>query len=74
MTDHPGSQHRHAARTPIASVVGLLFLAAWLAGAMVLADHLHGLHPAIQFCYYAVAGFVWVFPIRWLMLWAAGQR
>jgi hypothetical protein len=61
-------------RVPGASVAGLVFLAAWLAGATVLADHVRGLNMAVQFIYYAVAGFVWVFPIRWLMLWAAHQR
>jgi hypothetical protein len=28
----------------------------------------------LQFAYYATAGFVWVFPVRWLMLWAAPMR
>jgi hypothetical protein len=55
-------------------VAGLLFLALWLAGAMVLADYVRPLNMVVQFAYYAVAGFVWVFPIRWLMLWAAHQR
>ena len=61
-------------RVPIAAVAGLLFLALWLAGATVLADHVRGLNMVIQFGYYATAGFVWVFPIRWLMLWAVHQR
>ncbi len=74
MTDQPALPGRRVARIPIASIAGLVFLAVWLAAAMVLADHVHGLHPAVQFCYYAVAGFAWVFPVRWLMLWAAGQR
>jgi len=74
MSDQPTRTSRHPARIPVASAAGLVFLALWLAGAMVLADHVRGLHPAIQFCYYATAGFIWVFPIRWLMLWAAGQR
>ena len=58
-------------RILIASVAGCLFLAAWVAAATILADHVHGLNFAIQFIYFAIAGFVWVFPIRWLMLWAA---
>ena len=74
MEKQPIHRGRPGARIPLATIAGLAFLAAWLAGAMVLADHVHGLHPAIQFAYYAVAGFVWVFPVRWLMLWAAGQR
>lgn len=62
------------ARVPIATVGGLLFIAAWIAGATVLGDAVRGLHPVLQFAYYAVAGFVWVFPIRWLMLWSVGKR
>jgi hypothetical protein len=58
-------------RILIASVAGCLFLAAWVAAATILADHVHGLNFAVQFIYFAIAGFVWVFPIRWLMLWAA---
>lgn len=61
-------------RIAIATLSGLLFLAGWLAGATVLADHVFRLNMAIQFTYFAIAGFAWVFPIRWLMLWAAGLR
>lgn len=61
-------------RTPIATIAGLLGLALWIAAAMILSDHIRPLHPAIQFVYFATAGFAWVFPIRWLMLWAAHRR
>jgi hypothetical protein len=57
-----------------ACVAGFVFLSAWIAGAMVLSDHVRGLDLGVQFVYFAVAGFVWVFPVRWLMLWAAHQR
>ncbi len=58
-------------RVPIAVFAGLAFILAWIAGAMVLGDYVRNLNAAIQFAYYALAGFVWVVPIRWLMLWAA---
>jgi hypothetical protein len=61
-------------RTPIAIVAILLFASAWIAAAAVLGDHLAGAHWAIQALYYTTVGFVWVFPVRWLMLWAAHQR
>jgi Protein of unknown function (DUF2842) len=61
-------------RTPIAVIGGLAFVALWIAGATVLADRVRGLNMAVQFAYYATAGFVWVFPVRWLMLWAAHMR
>ena len=58
-------------RILIASVAGCAFIAAWIGAATILADHVRGLNFAVQFIYFAIAGFVWVFPIRWLMLWAA---
>ncbi len=61
-------------RVPIAALAGLCFIVAWIAGAAVLADLVFRLPFAVQVLYFAVAGFVWVFPVRWLMLWAAGQR
>jgi hypothetical protein len=61
-------------RIAIATIAGLLFLSAWIAASMVGADYLRGLNVAVQFLYFALAGFVWVFPVRWLMLWAVHQR
>ena len=61
-------------RILIASCAGLMLLGTWIAVAMVAADHVLRLNFAVQFVYFAVAGFAWVFPIRWLMLWAAHQR
>ena len=59
-------------RTPIAVVAGLLFFAVWVVGAVTLGDL--PMHWAVRAAYFLVVGFVWVFPIRWLMLWAAHQR
>ncbi len=61
-------------RTPIATVMIVLFVLLWLAGAAVLADYVRPLHWAIQAVYYAIAGFAWVGPVRWLMLWGAHKR
>jgi hypothetical protein len=61
-------------RVPIAAAAGLVFLGGWLAGATVLADYVRPLNMVVQFAYFATAGFVWVFPIRWLMLWGAHKR
>ena len=49
-------------------------IAAGAAAATVLADHVFALNFLVQFVYFAVVGFVWVFPIRWLMLWSVHQR
>ena len=61
-------------RKPIAVLAGLIFITLWVAGATILADHVHGRNRVVQFLYFGTAGFVWVFPVRWLMLWAVHQR
>ncbi len=61
-------------RTPIATVVIVLFVLLWLAAAAVLADYVRPLHWAIQAVYYPIAGFAWVLPVRWIMLWGAHKR
>jgi hypothetical protein len=61
-------------RIVIASAAGLLFFTAWVVACVLTADQVFKLPFAVQLVYFAVAGFVWVFPIRWLMLWAAHRR
>jgi hypothetical protein len=61
-------------RGTVATLGGLGFLAVWIAGAMVGGDMVLHAHPALAFVYYATVGFAWVFPIWWLMLWAARRR
>jgi hypothetical protein len=58
-------------RPLIAVLVGLVGFAAYIAAAVTLADPLlHGPWP-VQTLYFLVAGVAWVFPARWLMIWAA---
>ena len=52
----------------------LAVAAGWIAGATVLADQVRPLHWAVQAIYYPIAGFGWVFPVWWLMLWGAHKR
>jgi hypothetical protein len=61
-------------RIPIAALAICVFVIAWIAGATILADQVRPLHWTIQAIYYPIAGFAWVFPVRWLMLWGAHQR
>jgi hypothetical protein len=61
-------------RTLPATLAILVFVTFWIAGAAVLGDYVRPLHWAIQAIYYPVAGFAWVGPVRWLMLWGARQR
>jgi hypothetical protein len=61
-------------RPPIAGIAIVVFATAWIAAAAVIGDHLAGAHWALQALYYVTVGFVWVFPVRWLMLWSVHQR
>ena len=61
-------------RTMIAFIAGVIFVAAYMVAAVVLPEHLPRLHWSLEALYWCVAGILWVFPVRWLMLWAAGRR
>jgi Protein of unknown function (DUF2842) len=59
------------ARTLAASTLGLLGFGLYIVLAVTLADTIEGWNWAARAFYFAVAGVLWVFPARWLMLWAA---
>jgi|GEM_PF-1925958 len=61
-------------RTAIAIPAIVAFALAWIAAAAVLGDLVRPLHWAIQAVYYPVAGFAWVGPVRWMMLWSVHKR
>jgi hypothetical protein len=58
-------------RIIVALVIGLIGFAAYVAIAITVPDWTGPMHWAVQFLYFVVAGVLWVFPARWLMLWAA---
>jgi hypothetical protein len=61
-------------RIAIAAPVGILGFLLYIGFAVALADHVLQWHWLLQVPYFVVAGIVWVFPAKWLMFWAAGQR
>lgn len=61
-------------RTPIATVAGLAFVGLYIAAAVALPELLPRVPWYVETLYWAIAGVAWVFPVRWLMLWAAGRR
>ena len=61
-------------RVPLATLAVISLVVAWIAAAAVLADYVRPLHWTVQAIYYPIAGFAWVFPARWLMLWGARMR
>lgn len=61
-------------RPVIATLAGLLFVFLYITVAVMLPDLLGRTHWAAEAVYWCVAGIVWVFPVRWLMLWSVGKR
>lgn len=61
-------------RPSIATIAGLLFVFFYIAAAVTLPDHVGRMNWAVEALYWCVAGIVWVFPIRWLMLWSVHKR
>jgi hypothetical protein len=60
-------------RPPAAALMGIVFVIAYVAAAVTLAGWLPS-QWAVQAVYFLVAGVVWVFPVRWLMLWSVHKR
>ncbi len=61
-------------RKPIAVLGGCVFILVYIIAVITLPDHVGPIHWALQALYWAIAGSVWVFPIRWIMLWSVHQR
>lgn len=60
-------------RRYLAVPLGLAGFLAYIVGAVTLADHLAGLHWALQALYFIAAGVLWALPAHFLVLWAAGK-
>jgi hypothetical protein len=60
-------------RPPVAALMGIVFVIAYIAAAVTLVDVLPA-NWAIQAVYFLVTGIAWVFPARWLMLWSVHKR
>ena len=77
--DHAGAGARGAvggcmSRPTIATLAGLLFVFFYIAAAIALPDLVGRVNWMLEAVYWCVAGFLWVFPIRWLMLWSVHKR
>ena len=56
-----------------ATLMGIAFVLAYIIVAITLPAVLP--HQWVfEAVYFLVAGVVWVFPVRWLMLWSVGKR
>lgn len=63
---------RGMSRRPVALLAGLLGFLFYVAGVLVVADLVHGLHWAVELVFFAVAGIAWVWPAKRLIVWALG--
>lgn len=61
-------------RTAIALPLGLLGFFLYVGVVVALADHVLGLHWALQVLYFLIAGIAWAWPAHRLILWAARGR
>ena len=61
-------------RSTQATFAGILFVLAYMVGTVTLYGWFDRLHWALEAVFWLVAGVVWVFPVRWLMLWSVGKR
>jgi hypothetical protein len=58
----------------VATFAGLLFVAAYITAVITIPDFIGRMHWTVEAVYWSIAGVVWVFPVRWLMLWSVGKR
>lgn len=58
-------------KSMLASIIGIIGFLLYVAGVILLADHVLGTHWTLEFVYFALAGIAWVWPARALIIWAA---
>jgi len=66
-----GRTARGMARALFAALVGLVGFVAYVGLVLRAGDWVNNWHWLVQFVFYALAGLVWVWPVRRLMVWAA---
>jgi hypothetical protein len=55
----------------LAGIVGVLGFLFYVAAVIMLADYVLSTHWTVEFVYFALAGIVWVWPAKALIIWAA---
>ena len=55
----------------LAGIIGISGFLLYVAAVIILADHVLGTHWTLEFIYFALAGIVWVWPAKALIIWAA---
>ena len=58
-------------KTTLAGIIGVVGFLLYVAGVIILADQVLGTHWIVEFIYFALAGVIWVWPAKALIIWAA---
>jgi len=61
-------------RPLLAFLIGIVGFVFYILAVVALGDHVVLAHWTLQLVYYVVAGIIWVWPAKWLILWGAGGR
>jgi hypothetical protein len=61
-------------RVPKAAFSGIAFIIVYIILVVAIPVHFGRMYWVLELIYWAVAGVIWVFPIRWLMLWSVHKR
>jgi hypothetical protein len=61
-------------RTLPAVIGAILVFVFTIVAALLLGDVVQTLHWSMQALFFAVMGFGWVMPVRWIMLWSVHKR
>lgn len=55
----------------LAGIIGIIGFLAYVAATIILSDHVLGTHWTLELIYFALAGIIWVWPAKALIIWAA---
>lgn len=67
----PRAYFQAMSKPMLAGLIGIIGFLLYVAVVIILADHVLGTHWTVEFVYFALAGIVWVWPAKALILWGA---
>ena len=67
----PRAYLRAMSKPMLAGLIGIIGFLLYVAVVIILADHVLGTHWTVEFVYFALAGIVWVWPAKALIIWGA---
>lgn len=67
----PRAYLRAMSKAMLAGIIGIIGFLLYVAVVIILSDHVLGTHWVVEFIYFALAGIVWVWPAKALIIWGA---